>query len=91
MTKTLGQIAYDAAGETLDRPVGAAGDWEHLPEYGKRYWQAAASAIVEECAKMAEYTAQEMPGRTEWEIYVVNQIVEAIRSLSSTAVETETK
>jgi len=47
MSKTLGQIAYEAS-------PGSAGAWQYIPTDNKRYWEAAAAAVVEECAKALE-------------------------------------
>lgn len=91
MSKTPGQIAFEAAlGDAIKTP------YEILAPFSKWNWEAAANAIIEECAKVAEELhwvlpfyadpqANELTDNTAEEIR--SQVALALRALKSAGKE----
>ena len=73
MTKTMGQIAYEAANGSI------GGKWDLVdPRMQDAVWQAAADAVLEHVAIIVELHSGFMDGET------AQAIAESIRSLKST-------
>jgi hypothetical protein len=88
VTKTIGQIAYEAFETHLKGRDGMAVSWDALPWKGD--FEAAASAIVEECAKIAESIASSQSdlakgnySHEHHSAYMLREAAKAIRSLAS--------
>lgn len=85
-TKTPGQIAVNARQEYRKangfHPSRCYG-WDDLMGDEQASEEAAAAAVIEMCAKIAQEAGDDVSGITEGEVYVVNKIIEALLSLKA--------
>ena len=87
--KTIGQIACDEFAKALAEPTGAMvnsiGDqWPQYSAYGQKAWEAAANAVLEEAAKVADAEAKDLREmKDSGEAYTVACVASLIRQLKS--------